>query len=99
MGLDRVPDEEEVDFYIVANDDTRIQEKLQLEQRFFKRFKPTMAEVLVKLLKLFACKLAEHSCQFNIKKTKLKVKPSKLFISIKDPFIKGLNHGKYLRDK
>jgi hypothetical protein len=58
-----------------------------------------MAEIFVKLLKLFASKLAQHPIQFNIKKTKLKVRQTKLFISIKDPFIKGLNHGKYLQDK
>lgn len=80
--------------------DTRIKEKLDLEKKYFKRFKPNIAEILTKFLRFMSRKVGKGQCVFNVKKGVIRTdKPSRLFISIKDPFIKYLNHGTLLKDK
>ena len=59
-----------------------------------------MSEILVKFLRFFARKVSAKPCSFNVKKGVIRTdKPSRLFISVKDPFIKYINHGKNLKDR
>ena len=59
-----------------------------------------MIEVIANVLKFFANKVATCHCSFNVKKGQIKYgERSKLFISVKDPFIKHLNHGHKFTEK
>ena len=90
----------EVNYFIESAQDSRIKEKLDLEKKYFSRFKPNMAEILTKFLRFIARKVGKGQVIFNVKKGVIRTdKPSRLFISIKDPFIKYINHGASLTDK
>jgi hypothetical protein len=58
-------------------------------------------EIIAQFLKFMAKKVSSSSTSFNIRKNRIgRGKPLKnMFISIKDPFIKYINHGSNLVDK
>ena len=91
----------DVDYFIGDLYDTSVQAKLSLGQKYFQRYRPRARDVLPKFLRFFARKVSCGGTSFNVAKSRIQTNkaPSRLFISIKDPFIKYLNHGCYLTDK
>lgn len=58
-----------------------------------------MALTLAKFLKFYVRTIASQACCIKIQKAKIDYQWQNLLVSIKDPFVKGLNHGSALRDK
>jgi hypothetical protein len=53
-----IPDIIDVDYFIEDPTDTRVRAKLDLQIKYFRRFKPTMGEIFVKFLRMFAKKIS-----------------------------------------
>lgn len=69
-------------------------------QKNFRRHKVRMIDILANFLKFFGRKVSTRHCQFDVKKCRIRYnKNTRLFIGVKDPFIKHLNHGHKLVDK
>ena len=96
----KIPSKLEVDYFIENVDDTRQKFLREFKEKYQRRSKTSMIEVIANFLKFFANKVATCHCSFNVKKGQIKYgERSKLYISVKDPFIKHLNHGHKLTEK
>lgn len=82
--------------------DSQVQYHHYIATKYFRRFKTGMIEILAKFLKYFAMKVSQRPCEFNVRKggiRQTKISASKMYISIRDPFIPFLNHGAYLFER
>jgi len=88
-----------VNFYIASIDDGMVQRKQQLMHKTKTKYRVTEIDMFGRFLKFFASKVQNKFLCFNVKKKRVESKRSTLYISVKDPFIKQLNHGASLQKK
>ena len=68
--------------------------KLELRSKLFQRYKPKLIDIFSKFLKFLILKLGKSPHKVDVKKGLIKQdRKGKMLISIKDPFIKYINHG------
>ena len=85
-----------LDFYMHSIYDSQVLHHHQLTTKYFQRFRTNLIEIIAKFLKYMAMKVSMRPCEFNVRKgciRQSKVSASKMYISIRDPFVPYLNHG------
>mmetsp|Transcript_1963 Transcript_1963/g.3437 ORF Transcript_1963/g.3437 Transcript_1963/m.3437 type:complete len:108 (+) Transcript_1963:133-456(+) len=90
----------ELDFFIDEINDSENKMKMDLKKKKFSQFKQSQGILISKFLKFVVLKVSQKKCHINIRRAKIdKNKFTSLFVSIKDPFIPGLNHGSAMVEK
>ena len=92
------PISSKVNFYINTIDNGQMIRKQQLMHNTKRKYKVTEIDIFGKFLRFFATKVPKQN-NFSIRKKRIDHKKTPLLISIKDPFIKQLNHGSSLQNK
>ena len=87
-----------VDYFIETIHQADLEQKMAIRQKFFNRYKKQEISLLARFLRFMSLKVPSSTVHVNIRKGILKKeKQTGLFVSIKDPFIRYLNHGAMLR--